>query len=316
MDPIKQSNTTAKINGARPDDPRRPFPALTPAQRYLFDINGYVVIENLLNLSEVATMKEALYRLRKNLRDAKMATSDSSKHRYREARFLKDEPHHVYMGSVVQADPALTHYATHPYLVGACEEVMGGRGHIVEVNAHINSKAPSWPMAPDGGPAYGFHRGLFNQEGIHTRNGLYHSNFVKVLTNLTDLGPDDGGTVVIAGSHKVDAGDEAIIKAAHENRNLIHKIVAPAGSGILFTEALIHATGYITSNKERVIIVSGYASTTFPFMTNEWNDNTQGWVPGFLEGLPPEHKSLFISNGYLQRKSYYRKLEDPAEKLI
>ena len=27
--------------------------------------------------------------------------------------------------------------------------------------------------------------------------GLLHSSFVKTLTNLTDLGPEDGGTVVI-----------------------------------------------------------------------------------------------------------------------
>ena len=34
----------------------------------------------------------------------------------------------------------------------------------------------------------------------HTDEGLFHYSFVKTLTNLTDLGPDDGGTVVIAGS--------------------------------------------------------------------------------------------------------------------
>jgi len=306
--------TKPKLNGVTPDDPKRPFPALTAAQRYHFDVYGYVVIENMLTPDEVGAMKDALYRLRSNLRAAKAAAPDEPlKHRYREARFLTDQPHHVYMGSIAQADPAITHYATHPFVVGASEEVMGGRGHLVEVNAHINSKAPNWATAADGGPAYGFHRGLHHQEGVHTRNGLYHANFVKVLTNLTDLGPDDGGTTVIAGSHKVDAGDEAICKAAYQDRRHIHQIVAPAGSGVLFTEALIHATGKITSDKERVIIISGFTTTYFPFMTNEWSDNTQGWVPGFIENLPPEHRSLFVSSGYIQRKPYYRKLEDPAE---
>lgn len=301
-----------KIGGAKPDDPKRLFPALTSAQRYHFDVFGYVVINDLLTPDEVGSMKEALYRLRQDLRAQKSASNDPQKHRVREARCLIDSPHHVYMGSIAQYDPALTHYATHPKVVGACEEVMGGRGHIVEINAHINSKAPSWPTTEDGGPAFGFHRGLFNQEGIHYKNGLYHSNFVKVLTNLTDLGPDDGGTTVIAGSHKIDAGDEAIIKAAYQDRSLIHKIVAPAGSGVLFTEALIHATGRITSDKERVIIISGYTTSMFPFILNEWPDNEQKWVPGFLENLPTEHKSLFQSSGYMQRKAYYRKLEEVA----
>ena len=43
---------------------------------------------------------------------------------------------------------------------------------------------------------YGFHRGI-NPAYAHTSNGLYHFSFVKALTNLTDLGPDDGGTTVI-----------------------------------------------------------------------------------------------------------------------
>lgn len=302
-----------KLNGVQPDDPKRPFPALTPAQRYHFDVFGYVIIPNLLTPDEVGSMKDALYRLRHDLRAAKSASSDVAKHRVREARFLVDQPHHVYMGSIEQVEPALTHYATHPYVVGACEEIMGGRGHIVETNAHINSKAPTWPTAADGGPAYSFHRGLSGAEGFHFKNGLYHANFVKLLTNLTDLGPDDGGTTVIAGSHKVDAGDEAIIKSAYDDRRLIHKVVAPAGSGLLFTEALMHATGQITSDKERMIIIAGYTTSYFPFMMNEWYDNTQGWAPGFLENLPPEHRSLFVSNGYIQRKAYYRQLSDPAE---
>lgn len=291
-----------------PDDLKRPFPALTSGQRYHLDVFGYVIIPNALTPDEIGSMKEALYRLRSDLRA--VAHLPPEQRRVREARFLHDSAHHSYMGSIAQYDKALTHYATHPLISGMSEELIGGRAHLVEVNAHINYKAPTWPTTPDGKPAFGFHRGLHGQEGIHTQNGLYHSNFVKVLTNLTDIGPDDGGTTVIAGSHKVDAGDPAIIKAAYEDRSLIHKVVAPAGSALLFTEALIHATGQITSDKERIIIISGYSMTMFPWSTNEWADNTQTWVPGFLESLPPEQRHLFVSSGYIQRRPRYRTLEE------
>ncbi len=291
-----------------PDDPRRPFPALTSGQRYHLDVFGYVIIPDVLTADEIGSMKDALYRLRTDLRAVKDLPPEQR--RVREARFLHDSPHHTYMGSIAQYDKALTHYATHPLVSGMSEELIGGRGHLVEVNAHINYKAPTWNYGADGKPLFGFHRGLHNQEGIHTRNGLYHSNFVKVLTNLTDIGPDDGGTTVIAGSHKVDAGDAAICKAAYEDRSLIHKVVAPAGSALLFTEALIHATGLITSDKERIIIIAGYSTSMFPFMTNEWSDNTQKWVPGFIESLPEEQRHLFVSSGYMQRRPRYRMLED------
>jgi ectoine hydroxylase-related dioxygenase (phytanoyl-CoA dioxygenase family) len=285
----------------------RPFPALTAAQRYHFDVFGYVIVPDVLSTVETASMKDALYRLRRDLRDAKQRGED----RVREARFMSDQPHHVYMNGIEQYDPALTRYVTHPKVVGMSEEIIGGKAHVVEVNAHINGRAPEWPTRPDGTPQFGFHRGLAGHEGTHTRNGLYHAEFVKVLTNLTDLGPDDGGTVVVAGSHKVDAGDKAIIEAAYDDRSLIHQVIAPAGSALLFTEALIHATGQIRSDNERVIIIAGYAVTRFPFSMNPWSDNSAVMHEDFLNSLHPEDRHLFVSKGYLQRNARYRKLEDP-----
>ena len=38
-----------------------PFPALTPAQRLHIEIYGYVIIENLLDPSEVGAITDALY---------------------------------------------------------------------------------------------------------------------------------------------------------------------------------------------------------------------------------------------------------------
>ena len=42
--------------------------------------------------------------------------------------------------------------------------------------------------------------------------------------------------VVIAGSHKIDHDSAALVAAAYEERSLIHQVVAPAGSALVFTE--------------------------------------------------------------------------------
>jgi hypothetical protein len=48
-----------------------------------------------------------------------------------------------------------------------------------------------------------------------------------------------------------------------------HKMdIAPAGSTLLFAEPLIHATGQIRSERERVIIIYGYGPSHFPY----WGD--------------------------------------------
>ena len=57
---------------------------------------------------------------------------------------------------------------------------------------------------PDSKDQHAFHRGIYGGFS-HTGKGLYHFTFVKVLTNLTDLGPDDGGTTVIYAARQITA---------------------------------------------------------------------------------------------------------------
>ena len=90
--------------------------------------------------------------------------------------------------------------------------------------------------------------------------------------------------MVIAGSHKVPRPQEEIIACAYEDRSLIHQVVAPAGSTALFTEALIHATGQIRSDRERAIIITGYTPPMFK------PDTGQDPSPKFLEEAPERYK--------------------------
>ena len=46
---------------------KRPFPALTPSQRYFLDVNGYVVVENTLDEGEVGRLYKALQGLKRDL---------------------------------------------------------------------------------------------------------------------------------------------------------------------------------------------------------------------------------------------------------
>uniref|UniRef100_UPI0025934CE3 ATP-binding cassette domain-containing protein n=1 Tax=uncultured Sulfitobacter sp. TaxID=191468 RepID=UPI0025934CE3 len=151
----------------------------------------------------------------------------------RGCRFSAHHPHHSHLAHILEAHPAIYDYLTHPRLVGLVEELVGGTVRLEESEAVINSRAPdsTW----DG--HYGFHTGTRPDIGTYVENGLYHCTFVKTLTNLTDLGPDDGGTVCIAGSHKIKVSREEIIACAYEDRSLIHQVVAPAGSTLLFGEA-------------------------------------------------------------------------------
>ena len=46
----------------------RPFPALTPAQRYYLDVHGYVVIPEVLSRHECEEVRDALQRIKHDVR--------------------------------------------------------------------------------------------------------------------------------------------------------------------------------------------------------------------------------------------------------
>ena len=259
------------------------FPALTGAQRYHLEVYGYVVIEDVLNTDEVGRMLEAMQRLKRDF----LAAGDLDSAVVRNCNLKPGaNPCHLHFCHILETDPAILEYLAHPRAVALAEELVGGAVRLEESEAVMNSLNPESPP-PD--PArYGFHTGTTHGFGTHTENGLFHCNFVKVLTNLTDLGPDDGGTTVIAGSHKMTLPTGEVIEAAYEDPSLIHSVTAPAGSSLLFPESLIHAAGIIRSDRERCIVIGGYT----PPMFQPW----PGQEPGdeFLKTVP-EHLLPFLT---------------------
>ena len=156
---------------------------------------------------------------------------------------------------------------------------------------------------------YGFHAGWHPESGS-TTNGLYHCSFIKTLTNLTDLGPDDGGTAVIPGSHKLAGIDrrDLIETAAQDPARLLHQVVAPAGSTLLFFESLLHSGGLCTSGKTRVFILGGYWPSMF--------QAHQGYEPDeeFLKTVPLEYHPVLTGSRGFQLEKFTRELNAPAER--
>jgi hypothetical protein len=234
---------------------------LTPAQRFHLDVYGYVLLENVLTPEETERIKAALYRLK--------AEPDLDAHR---VYTHKHGDYYQLFGHLVEYDAALLEYAVHPKLIPLVEDLVGGAVRLEESEAIINRRNPDADLAElrrQRSRPMGFHTGTRHGWGTYTENHRFHCVFVKTLAYLTDIGPDDGGTAVIPGSHKMQWPQAEMIEAARSDERLIHQITATAGSVLLFPESLIHSTTEILSDKERVINVCGYT----PTMMREWMRN-------------------------------------------
>ena len=277
-----------------------PFPALTPGQRLFLEVNGYVVVENTLSADEVGRIRDALYSLQREFQ----ASDDPLSHRVHGCHVGPWEPPLCHFAHLLETDPAIFDYLTHPRIVALAEELVGGKVRLEESAAFINRREPAFDSTKT--YQYNFHRG--GQPGFdsYQHDDLYHCTFVKALTNLTDMGPDDGGTTVIAGSHKLNCNEHDMVAAAYETSELIHQVVAPTGSTILMCETLIHATGQIRSERERVIIIAGFSHPKHAAVA--------GWepTPAFLEMVSEQKKQLVAGHPYWTWPERHRKLGMPA----
>ena len=126
---------------------------------------------------------------------------------------------------------------------------------------------------------------------VHYNQDKFHCVFVKTLAYLTDVGPDDGGTSLIPGSHRLTWQQSRIIKAAMADDGLLYQVEAKAGDVILFAESLIHSTTEIRSDNERTILVAGYTPTMFqPWPGNEVD-------PDFIDSLPEDIQPIISGSG-------------------
>lgn len=282
IEKVAQSSTAMPDAGRAADMARRV--RRTQAQRLHFDVYGYVVLENVLTPEEVAAMKDALYRLK--------AEPDLEARR---VYVNKRDDHMFHVGHVLEYDPALLSFAVHPRLIPLVEEVVGGRVRVEETEAVINRRDPRIDAAAWGNRRSlptGFHTGTRHGWGTYIDNHRFHCLFVKTIAFLTDVGPDDGGTAVIPGSHRLSWPQEEIIDAALAGGDsLIHQVEAKAGSVLLFPESLVHSTTAIRSDRERVILITGYT----PPMMREWPGNEIS--RSFEESLPEPLKAIVTGSG-------------------
>lgn len=98
------------------------------------------------------------------------------------------------------------------------------------------------------------------------------------------------------GTHKIpgEVDKQAIIDAAMADPSLINHVQAPAGSTLLFFESLVHSPGIIRSDRDRMLLVGGYAPHMFAACA--------GYEPAaeLIRRLPAEYQQFFTGPVQLQ----------------
>jgi hypothetical protein len=203
-------------DGARwwkPDKRPEAISALSPLDRYTFDLRGYLLFERVLDEATVAGLRAVIDR-------QGLPPADET---IQGQRFGND-------GRMFAWDRSFSDLIDHPLAVAAVVELIGP--YVRLDHAYGITMSPGTSGLGLHGPAEPFDA---SQYYVH-RMGAIRNGLLTLSWSLSDSGTGDGGFGCIPGSHRAS---EPLPAGAE---SLLVEVPQPAGSLLVFTEALMHCT--------------------------------------------------------------------------
>lgn len=131
-------------------------------------------------------------------------------------------------------------------------------------------------------------------------DGSFHNGQVNVLVAFDDIGPGDGGTMAVAGSHKQNFEPPFLSETAGNTLEDVpgaEEIHLDAGDALLFVDSVMHSSATRTNTGERRFAVFRYGPS--------WGVSRRGYEPteDLLDRLTEEQATLVKTWGSVERKS-------------
>jgi ectoine hydroxylase-related dioxygenase (phytanoyl-CoA dioxygenase family) len=270
---------------------------MTPTQKYLFDLNGYIVLKNVFSEEEVAAANAAVDSHMETLheRSGKLRTSGLYG-RQSEALAGDGKTGRMDMGGMLGwAKPHCEPFRQvlcHTGLIPVMNELLGvgyrldhsplmiaqekgAEGHTLHGGAVTESGEPAWPLA------YTF---------LH---GQMRNQLLTVCMQLQDAAEGDGGFCVVPGSHKSNFPVPPLL-ADLADHDLAEHVKQPAlmkGDCLIFTEAVLHGTLPWTASHQRRTIIYRFA----PPGSAYGRGYHPSWPASALDGMTDAQRAVMES---------------------
>ena len=202
-------------------------------ERYLFDVRGYLVIEDVLSTEEVGALNRLIDS--QGLPGPQMDTLG--------ARF----------GGFLEWDRSFCDLLDHERIMPYLKTILGD-GFRLDHYYGIYMRAGTEQLRLHGGATP-----YDPPEFYHYNNGEMFNGLTVVSWNLTASGPGLGGFCGVPGSHKANIRCPDSIRTAHDAHEAVIVPAAPAGSVVIFTEALTHGTVAWTADHQRRSLLYKYS---------------------------------------------------------
>lgn len=219
---------------------------------YLFDLRGYLLLENAVDAEHVADLNRAFDAF-PDLEWGQWAGNVQ--------RYDNNGKAGVELQNIVEGGEPFERLIDHPSWVNLARHYCGDeksytQGLFID-ECFASIRRSGGYFAVHSGGFEGSTRGQFRY-----KDGLFRCGQVNVLLALTDVGPGDGGTMIIPGSHKSNLPHPHFAEYRKQNpmdtlEGAI-EVHLKAGDAILFVDGLSHGASSRTNPGERRVVIYRY----------------------------------------------------------
>ena len=213
-------------------------------ERYLFDLNGYLVLRQVLDAGEVAELNAGIDHHGEALNEREGSLAGGSE-------ALAGTSHRKDLGGMLGwerpwCEPfrrLLVHPVVKPFL-----EAILGRGYRLDHGPGLIAM----DRGCEGGTLHGggVERADMSEPYFFKADRIY-TGLTVVEYLLADEGPGDGGVAVVPGSHKANLPCPRSMKDWERYQEHVVEVNGKAGDAVIFTETLTHGTLPWTAAHER-----------------------------------------------------------------
>ena len=221
-------------------------------QKYFFDINGYLVIEDALSSDELRVLNAAIDENTDliQIREGEALLSGQSPALVGESG--RGDLHGMLTWPHPWCQP-FRDLLAHPSIVPALVELLQDGFRLDHAYGIVMNTGAEGHVQHGGGTTDDFSH-FYQYHSGRMRCGL-----TVVGWNLTDANPGDGGFACIPASHKANYDAPRDVARLERDIGMVQQVAAPAGSAVIFTEALTHGTLPWKASHQRRSILYKYS---------------------------------------------------------
>jgi len=263
---------------------------MNDTERYLFDLNGYIILRGVLSPNELTALNGAV--------DAAGVPHLLENTSYVHTGFPEldesntDEsagPVDVVNGLLTDWGSEFRNLVDHPTVLPYLEQMLGPQlrlDHSYAIFMRSGAGATSPHHLHNGGTPFD------PSQCYLVRDGRMFNGLVVVSYALTDVGPGDGGLCVIPGSHKANfATPDEIGHIVDATPPVVH-VPLKAGDVVIFTEAVTHGSIPWSGAYERRALLYKYApgfiqwerQSPWASLDHPWTERQQRLLTGPYAG--------------------------------